>query len=121
MNNIRRTSPLANRLWPLEAAGSRTFVMGILNATPDSFSDSGLHSDTSTAIEHALNMVRDGADIVDIGGESTRRERPTRCDQCDCVHEILPSWGKSNGRGAKSSNICTFRISCSIPRMVLLP
>lgn len=46
--------------------------MGILNTTPDSFSDGGLHNGTSAAIDHGLKMVRDGADIVDIGGESTR-------------------------------------------------
>lgn len=47
-------------------------VMGILNVTPDSFSDGGLYSDKSKAIERALEMVSEGADIIDIGGESTR-------------------------------------------------
>jgi dihydropteroate synthase len=46
--------------------------MGILNTTPDSFSDGGLWSDTSRAVEHALEMVEAGADIIDVGGESTR-------------------------------------------------
>lgn len=46
--------------------------MGVLNATPDSFSDGGQHNGTAAAVEHALSMVREGADIVDIGGESTR-------------------------------------------------
>ena len=50
----------------------RTHIMGILNITPDSFSDGGLHFDQSGAVEHALRMVDDGADILDIGGESTR-------------------------------------------------
>lgn len=63
---------IGNRLWPFDAVGSRTCVMGILNTTPDSFSDGGLYNGTSAAIDHALKMVRDGADIVDIGGESTR-------------------------------------------------
>ncbi|GGA50805.1 dihydropteroate synthase [Paenibacillus physcomitrellae] len=52
--------------------GSRTLVMGILNATPDSFSDGGRYQDTEKAAAHALEMIRDGADIIDIGGESTR-------------------------------------------------
>lgn len=52
--------------------GDRTLVMGILNVTPDSFSDGGVFIDTDAAIEHALEMVRQGADIIDIGGESTR-------------------------------------------------
>jgi dihydropteroate synthase len=46
--------------------------MGVLNVTPDSFSDGGLHFDTGRAIEHAFKLVEDGADIIDIGGESTR-------------------------------------------------
>lgn len=52
--------------------GSRTIVMGILNVTPDSFSDAGQFFDFDIAIEHAKEMVRLGADIIDIGGESTR-------------------------------------------------
>lgn len=50
----------------------KTFIMGILNTTPDSFSDGGLHNDKDRAVEHALKMIDDGADIIDIGGESTR-------------------------------------------------
>ena len=50
----------------------RTLVMGVLNVTPDSFSDGGRFDDTEIAISHALQMIEDGADIIDIGGESTR-------------------------------------------------
>ena len=50
----------------------KTHIMGILNVTPDSFSDGGLHFDRQTAIERGIQMVKDGADILDIGGESTR-------------------------------------------------
>lgn len=50
----------------------RTYIMGILNVTPDSFSDSGLYFDRSEAIKRALRMAEEGADIIDIGGESTR-------------------------------------------------
>ncbi|WP_339318141.1 dihydropteroate synthase [Paenibacillus sp. FSL R10-2734] len=52
--------------------GNRTLIMGILNVTPDSFSDGGLWDDPEKAVEHALQMAADGADIIDIGGESTR-------------------------------------------------
>lgn len=52
--------------------GKRTLVMGILNVTPDSFSDGGDFFDVTKAIEHAKEMIRDGADIIDIGGMSTR-------------------------------------------------
>jgi dihydropteroate synthase len=49
-----------------------TKLMGIVNVTPDSFSDGGLFLDPDRAIEHARELVRDGADLVDVGGESTR-------------------------------------------------
>ena len=47
-------------------------VMGIVNVTPDSFSDGGQHASRNAAIAHCERLVRDGADILDIGGESTR-------------------------------------------------
>lgn len=50
----------------------RTLVMGVLNVTPDSFSDGGRFNDPEIATNHALKMIKDGADIIDIGGESTR-------------------------------------------------
>ncbi|AWB42838.1 dihydropteroate synthase [Paenibacillus sp. CAA11] len=49
-----------------------TLIMGILNATPDSFSDGGRYNNRERAVAHALQMIEDGADIIDIGGESTR-------------------------------------------------
>jgi len=52
--------------------GERTFVMGILNITPDSFSDGGKFNEIELAVERAKKMVEEGADIIDIGGESTR-------------------------------------------------
>ena len=51
---------------------SRPHIMGIVNVTPDSFSDGGKHHSTERAIEHALRLIEEGADILDIGGESTR-------------------------------------------------
>lgn len=50
----------------------KTYIMGILNVTPDSFSDGGRFNQMDAALRHAEEMVRDGADIIDIGGESTR-------------------------------------------------
>jgi dihydropteroate synthase len=52
--------------------GKKTLIMGILNVTPDSFSDGGLYSSQQKAVERGLQMVDEGADIIDIGGESTR-------------------------------------------------
>jgi dihydropteroate synthase len=54
------------------ALGTRTLIMGILNVTPDSFSDGGEHETTAAALKHALEMLDEGADILDLGGESTR-------------------------------------------------
>ena len=54
------------------ALGERTLVMGVLNVTPDSFSDGGRFLDPQRAIQHALEMEQAGADLLDIGGESTR-------------------------------------------------
>jgi dihydropteroate synthase len=60
---------LGNTVLPL---GSRTIIMGILNVTPDSFSDGGRYDRIEEALAHAFKMAEQGADIIDIGGESTR-------------------------------------------------
>lgn len=52
--------------------GNKTYIMGILNVTPDSFSDGGKYFDCNSALEHASSMIEDGADIIDIGAVSTR-------------------------------------------------
>jgi dihydropteroate synthase len=52
--------------------GKRTLIMGIVNATPDSFSDGGLFLDSEKAVAHAVRLLDEGADIIDVGGESTR-------------------------------------------------
>ena len=51
---------------------SRPLVMGIVNVTPDSFSDGGLHLQRDAALAHAHQLIAEGADLLDIGGESTR-------------------------------------------------
>ena len=53
-------------------SGARPLLMGVLNVTPDSFSDGGLHQDLTSAVAHAHEMVVQGAEMIDIGGESTR-------------------------------------------------
>ncbi|MBT9130538.1 MAG: Dihydropteroate synthase [candidate division WS2 bacterium] len=52
--------------------GQRTYIMGILNVTPDSFFDGGIFADPAQALKHARRMAEEGADIIDVGGESTR-------------------------------------------------
>ncbi|HSO05125.1 MAG TPA: dihydropteroate synthase, partial [Candidatus Limnocylindrales bacterium] len=54
------------------AGVQRTLVMSVLNVTPDSFSDGGRYVDVDVAVAHALEQVAAGADIIDVGGESTR-------------------------------------------------
>lgn len=60
---------IGNREFPL---GEKSYVMGILNVTPDSFSDGGKYNDIERALKQADKMVEEGADILDVGGESTR-------------------------------------------------
>ncbi len=59
-------------LLPMQGEGFRPLVMGVLNVTPDSFSDGGTHATLELALSHAEQMMADGVDIIDIGGESTR-------------------------------------------------
>lgn len=83
----------AEKIWNL---GKRTLrfsrrplVMGILNVTPDSFSDGGKHSDPEVAVQAAIQMQRDGAGIIDVGGESTRPySEPVSVD--DEISRVLP-------------------------------
>jgi dihydropteroate synthase len=69
----------------------RTLVVGILNVTPDSFSDGGRFLDRATAVAHATRMVEDGADILDVGGESTRPgSTPVSADEeLERVHPVI--------------------------------
>ncbi len=62
----------ARQKYSLELGGARTCIMGILNTTPDSFSDGGRYLKCDAAVEHGLKLAYDGADILDIGGESSR-------------------------------------------------
>lgn len=67
--------PLPKKVWQFGSLSldlSQPHIMGILNVTPDSFSDGGLYSQVDQAVKHALQMMADGATVIDIGGESTR-------------------------------------------------
>jgi dihydropteroate synthase len=75
--------------------GKRTLVMGIVNVTPDSFSDGGQHFAPDQAVGHALKLLDDGADMIDVGGESTRpgarvgRENPSVSEEEE-LRRVLP-------------------------------
>ena len=68
---------------------SGPLIMGILNVTPDSFSDGGQHNEVDAAVEYALKMVAAGADIIDVGGESTRPGAVT-IDADEQLRRVLP-------------------------------
>jgi dihydropteroate synthase len=68
----------------------RPIVMGILNITPDSFSDGGRFADPAEAVDHALRMLDDGADIIDIGGESTRPQGARPVSAQEEQRRVLP-------------------------------
>ncbi len=76
----------------------RPYIMGILNTTPDSFSDGGRYVDPDGAVEYALAMIDEGADIVDIGGESTRpgSDRITENEEIDRVIPVIQGILKYN-------------------------
>src|SRR5215470_8116313 len=76
--------------------GDRTLIMGVLNVTPDSFSDGGLYFDPNAAAERALEIERAGADILDIGGESTRPGSHWISER-DEIGRVIPVLAKLRG------------------------
>ena len=70
--------------------GQRTLIMGVVNVTPDSFSDGGEFLDPVRAVEHALRLLDEGADIVDIGGESTRPGAHVAADEASATVKTRP-------------------------------
>jgi dihydropteroate synthase len=90
--------------------GPRTLVMGIVNVTPDSFSDGGVLHDSDRAVEAAVQMVEDGADILDVGGESTRpgaRALPAGTE----LERVLPVIEQLAARVAVPISIDTYKAS----------
>jgi dihydropteroate synthase len=75
--------------WPLRRADGLPVVMGVVNVTPDSFSDGGQWFEPAAAIEHGRELVTQGADILDVGGESTRpgAERPSVAEE---LRRVIP-------------------------------
>ncbi|MCZ4515663.1 dihydropteroate synthase, partial [Streptomyces sp. ActVer] len=67
----------------------RCAVMGVVNVTPDSFSDGGHWFDTTAAVKHGLDLVAEGADLVDVGGESTR-PGAARVDEAEELKRVIP-------------------------------
>src|SRR3979409_1660863 len=79
--------------------GSRTYVMGIVNVTPDSFSGDGLGDDHEGAVEQGLRMVVEGADVLDVGGESTRPGHVpiTATDEISRTEKVIQHLARESG------------------------
>lgn len=93
----------------MQAPASRTLVMGILNVTGDSFSDGGLWNSPDRALAHAREMVDAGADIIDVGGESTR-PGATRVDARTERERVVPVIAALHAQGIRTS-VDTMRAS----------
>ncbi|UED85610.1 dihydropteroate synthase [Streptomyces profundus] len=87
----------------------RCAVMGVVNVTPDSFSDGGRWFDTGDAVKRGLDLLADGADLVDVGGESTR-PGATRVDEAEELRRVVPVVRELADRGALIS-VDTMRAS----------
>lgn len=94
------------QLWDLS---HRPLVMGILNVTPDSFSDGGEYEDPSRAVERAMTMVHEGADIVDIGGESTRPGAP-EVSQQEEMKRVIPVLERLVSAGYSALSVDTRKV-----------
>ncbi len=90
--------------------GERTLIMGILNVTPDSFSDGGQFFNLDQALEHARNMVKEGIDILDIGGESTRPQADPISEEEE-FRRVLPLLEKLTGELDLPISIDTYKAS----------
>jgi len=90
--------------------GPHTLIMGILNVTPDSFSDGGLFNDLPRAVDRAFELEAQGADILDIGGESTRPDGPA-VDEAEEMRRVIPALEKISSSVRIPISIDTYRAS----------
>lgn len=84
---INNEMNIAGKVWKW---GKRTYLMGILNVTPDSFSDGGKYFDPASALKHAVQMAEEGADIIDVGGEATRPGFAVPISADEEIERIIP-------------------------------
>ena len=86
-----------------------TLIMGVVNVTPDSFSDGGMWFAPGAAVAHGMELLEQGADILDVGGESTRpgARRPSQAEE---LRRVIPVIRELSGRGARVS-VDTMRAS----------
>ena len=111
LRNVIRNYCRCEFNWFGEGRGgsSRRTLMGILNTTPDSFSDGGRFADADTAVDHALRMAVEGADIIDVGGCSTRPGaiEPTREEE---IRRTIPVIERVRAKSDVPVSIDTYRL-----------
>jgi len=90
--------------------GERTYVMGIINVTPDSFSGDGLGTDVDAALAHALRFQDEGADILDVGGESTRPGHAP-VDEDEELRRVIPLIERLAGSATTPISVDTYKAS----------
>ena len=99
-------------LWKLKGRelqlGDRTLIMGVLNVTPDSFSDGGKYNDPDRAFARAVEMENEGADIIDIGAESTR-PGSTRISEAEELRRLVPVLKRLRDKLAVAISVDTYK------------
>ena len=92
--------------------GKRTIIMGILNLTPDSFSDGGEFNSKDDALKQVEKLIKEGADIIDIGGESTRPNH-TPVTEEEEIRRVIPIIKAIRGKYDIPISIDTYKGKCS--------
>ncbi len=105
---MRRRYTLSLRDGKTLRLGERTLIVGILNVTPDSFSDGGQYMNAQAAVEHALRMQSEGADIIEVGGESTRPDA-ARVSQEAELARLTPVLEALRGRLSLPISVDTYK------------
>src|SRR5260221_188491 len=95
---------------------SRTYIMGVLNVTPDSFSDGGHFFDPENAVRRALQMIEEGADFIDVGGESTRPGSASVPAEEE-LRRVIPVIERLTGRTPVPVSIDTYK--CAVAERAL--
>ena len=110
-------APSQRRRYPLRlrggevVLGDRTWVMGVLNVTPDSFSDGGRFLEHAAAVHHGLALFEAGADVVDVGGESTRPGGAAAVSDAEECRRVVPVIRALRDRGAGPLSVDTTKAS----------
>ncbi len=97
---------IADRVWKW---GKRTYIMGILNVTPDSFSDGGNYFDMDSALKHAAQMEEEGANIIDVGGEATKPGFAVPVSAEEEIRRVIPVIQRLSQESALPISVDTYK------------